>query len=108
MGIVVTNPVDEYDHIFLSELHIMQSNNINTNNPPVYTVSFAYRFYKHEINGDIIFKPGAETEYIEDYYTQAVTDAGVGDMTLISTLTSIQATVAKLINDNTTHVTEIT
>lgn len=102
MAIQITSPEDEYDHVFMSSLLISQAPLHNDNDTPVYTVSFACRYYKIDAQtGDITYKPGAVTDYVDNFYTQAVADASGGETTLMQALLANQDALARLFFETT-------
>lgn len=108
MAVRFTEPTDEFEYVWITELHILQPRIFNTGETPDVSVSFAYWCYKIEpSNGDMIYGPNIESDYVDGYFVQAQAEYAAGDPTLIQAQLGNQAAVAKLITDATGKATEI-
>ena len=100
MAIKITNSPDEYDHVFLIEMSIVQQTLTFNYENPEYSISFAYRRYKIEEGGAIVFSPEAYTESEDASYVRAMIQASIGELQLATALAGNQTMVTKMINDS--------
>lgn len=107
MAIRITNPEDEFDHIFMIEQHNIQSRISHVSESPKYWVSVAYNRYKINPDGSIEYTAQSESLDVEDFYSSAVLNAQSGNMDLLTAMLADQDAVAKMIADQTSYAVEV-
>ena len=104
MAVKDVNPDEEYPYVFMIEQSIMQSIITHVDEPPIYTVSMAWRYYKVTDVGDMVFKPEAETMYDAEYYTHAVATMMSGNTVLVDAMNKQQSAIAFLLSEQTGRI----
>ena len=108
MAIKLLNAPDEFDHVMMTELHLVQSQIFNHDDTPKYELSFAFRRYKINLDQSMEYAPLlADTDYDDDYYTLAINSLGLGDARHITALAAVQDTITKFLEDNFGYTTEV-
>lgn len=105
MSIKITNTKSEpaltFDGFFLCSLKLDQEPVVDNEANPQYTLRIQYRTYAVDDTDTRHYSSNVKHIEIQDYYTEAIKKAMVGDMDLVGAMQAIERALAKIIEDQT-------
>lgn len=102
MAIKLTDEAAEYPYVFMISQSICQQQFETEAESPYYTLSIIWSYYKINEDSSVSYDPNGQYSYYDDnFHTTATSDYMKGDATHATTLATQEASIAKIVADET-------